>query len=202
VDITKFSPSLERLVEQIAHLPGLGRKSAARIALHILRQPEEEAQALAQAITDVKTRIHLCRVCSNFTEDDVCSICADTRRDNSLICVVETPGDVMRLEKTGAFRGLYHVLGGTLSPLDGVGPEDLRVSELFERLKSNQVREIILATNSTTDGDATAMYLSHGLKDRGISVTRLARGVPVGSEIEQVDDVTLASALQSRTQVN
>jgi recombination protein RecR len=201
MDASKYSPSLERLVEQIAKLPGLGRKSAARLALHILRESEENAQALAQAILDVKANIHLCRICSNFTEEDVCSICADTRRDAALICVVETPSDVMRLERTGVFRGLYHVLGGALSPLDGIGPGDLRITELFARFGDGVVREVILATNPNTDGDATALYLQREIKQRGVVVSRIARGVPVGAELEQVDEVTLASALEARTRL-
>jgi recombination protein RecR len=202
LDVSKFSPSLERLVERIAKLPGLGRKSAARLALHILRQPEDEARELAQAILDVRSKIHLCRICSNFTEDDVCSICSDARRDHGLICVVETPGDVLRLERTGSFRGVYHVLGGTLSPLDDIGPDDLRIAELLERVKIGGVREVILATNPTTEGDATALYLSPALKEHGVAVSRIARGVPVGAELEQVDEVTLASALESRTRMS
>jgi recombination protein RecR len=202
MEVSRYSPSLERLVERISKLPGLGRKSAARLALHILRQPDEDARALAQAIIDVKERIHLCRVCANFTEDELCPMCADPRRDSGLICVVETPGDVLRIERTGAFRGLYHVLGGTLSPLDGIGPDELRITELFARLHEGAVREVILATNPTTDGDATALYLVRTLKERNIPASRLARGVPVGSELEQVDEVTLASALESRTRIS
>jgi len=201
-DVSKYSPSLERLVEVISRLPGLGRKSAARLALHILRGTDDEASQLAQAILDVKSRIRLCRVCSNFTENDVCSICADPRRDHAIICVVETPGDVLRLEKTGRHRGLYHVLGGTLSPLDGVGPDDLRVAELLARVKDGTIREVILATNPTTDGDATALYLVPALKERGVTVSRIARGVPVGAELEQVDEITLASALDARTRMS
>jgi recombination protein RecR len=201
-DVAKFSPSLERLVEKIAKLPGLGRKSAARLALHILRQPEEEARELAQAILDVKHKIHLCRICANFTENEVCSICSDTRRDQALICVVETPGDVLRLERTGSFRGTYHVLGGALSPLDDVGPDDLRIAELVERVKEGKTREVILATNATADGDATAHYLLDLLKEHGVAVSRIARGVPVGAEIEQVDEVTLASALELRQRLS
>ncbi|MBI5059548.1 recombination protein RecR [candidate division KSB1 bacterium] len=200
--MSQFAPSLERLVDQIAKLPGLGRKSAARLALFILRQPETDAHALAQAILDVKARIRLCQQCSNFTEDELCAICSDHKRDAGLICVVETPGDVLRLEKLGAYRGLYHVLGGALSPLDGVGPDSLRIAELYERLRSGQVREVILATNANTDGDATALYLTRELKALGLMVSRIARGVPVGSEIEQVDEVTLASALEGRVRVS
>jgi recombination protein RecR len=202
MDAFRFSPSLERLVDLIAKLPGLGRKSAARLALHILRHSDEEAEALAQAILDVKHRVRLCSVCSNFTEAEVCSICTDPKRDHSLICVVETPGDVIRLEKSGAYRGLYHVLGGTLSPLDGIGPDDLRVAELFQRAGDEAVREVILATNPTTDGDATALYLLRTLKANGMAVSRIARGVPVGAELEHVDEVTLASALEARTRIS
>ncbi|HEY3294643.1 MAG TPA: recombination mediator RecR [bacterium] len=202
MDVARFSPSLERLVELISKLPGLGRKSAARLALHILRHSEDEAEALAQAILDVKRRVHLCRVCSNFTEGEICSICADPKRDQSVICVVETPSDVLRLEKSGAFRGLYHVLGGTLSPLDGIGPDDLRIAELTQRTKDEAVREVILATNPTTDGDATALYLVRALKSNGLAVSRIARGVPVGAELEHVDEVTIASAMESRTRLS
>jgi recombination protein RecR len=200
MDVTKFSPSLERLVEQISKLPGLGRKSAARLALHILRAPDEEAAALAQAIVDVKSKIHLCRICSNFTEDETCSICADQRRNHGIICVVETPGDVLRIERTG-FRGVYHVLGGTLSPLDGIGPQDLRIAELFERVIGGTVSEVILAISPTTDGDTTALYLIRELKERRINVSRIARGVPVGAELEHVDEVTLTSAIEARTRI-
>jgi recombination protein RecR len=201
MDAFKYSPSLERLIDHISKLPGLGKKSAARLALHILRGTDEYAQNLSQAILDVKANIHFCKVCSNFTEEDICSICADQRRDAGLICVVEVPSDVMRLERTGAFRGLYHVLGGALSPLDGIGPNDLRISELFDRFKDGSVREVILATNPNTDGDATALFLTRALKERGVAVSRIARGVPVGAELEQVDEVTLASAIESRTRV-
>jgi recombination protein RecR len=201
MDAFKYSPSLERLIDHISKLPGLGKKSAARLALHILRGSDDDARNLSQAILDVKANIHFCRVCSNFTEEEVCSICSDLRRDAALICVVETPSDVMRLEKTGAFRGRYHVLGGALSPLDGIGPADLRIAELFDRVKDGSIQEVILATNPNTDGDATALFLSRSLKERGVMVSRIARGVPVGAELEQVDEVTLASAIESRTRL-
>ena len=198
---SKFSPSLDRLVELIAKLPGLGRKSAPRLALFILNQTDDDAKNLAQAILDVKSKIKLCRTCSNFTEEEYCSLCLDPRRDRGIICVVETPGDVIRLEKTNSFRGLYHVLGGALSPLEGISPDDLRIAALFERLQDGSVREIILATNATTDGDATALYLARELRDHGLTVSRIARGVPIGAELEHVDEVTLASAMESRTRV-
>jgi recombination protein RecR len=197
----RFSPSLDRLVDLIAKLPGLGRKSAARLALHLLLQPDENARNLAQAILDVRAKIRLCRTCSSFTEEEYCALCRDVKRDRGLICVVETPGDVLRLERTGSFRGLYHVLGGALSPLEGVGPEDLRIAQLFDRLAEDSVREIILAMNVTTDGDATALYLARELKDRGMTVSRIARGVPIGAELEHVDEATLASALEARTRI-
>jgi recombination protein RecR len=197
--VIALSPSLEKLITEIAKLPGLGRKSAARLALFILRQPVEDAQRLADAILDVKNKIHLCTVCANLTEDDICSICSDHKRDHGMICVVETPGDVITLEKTGAMRGLYHVLGGALSPLYGIGPADLRVQELFNRVKDGSVREVILATNPTPEGDATALFLAHELNERKIPVSRIARGVPIGAELENVDEVTLARALEGRT---
>jgi recombination protein RecR len=201
VNESRFSPSLDRLIEAIAKLPGLGRKSAARIALYILQQSEDDARSLAQAILDVKSKIRLCKTCSNFTEEDYCYLCRDMRRDRGIICVVETPGDVLRLEKTGSYRGLYHVLGGALSPLEGIGPEDLRIPQLFERLTTDSIREVIIATNPTADGDATALYLARELNALGMAVSRIARGVPIGAELEQVDEVTLASALEARTKI-
>ena len=198
---SKFSPSLDRLVELISKLPGLGRKSAARLALFILHQTEDDAKNLAQAILDVKSKIRLCATCSNFTEEEYCSFCRDPRRDRGIICVVETPGDVLRLEKTGSYRGLYHVLGGALSPLEGIGPEDLRIAALFDRLGNGDVREIILATNPTADGDATALYLARELRNHTLIVSRIARGVPIGAELEHVDEVTLASAMETRTRI-
>jgi recombination protein RecR len=199
--VIPLSPSLDRLITEIAKLPGLGRKSAARLALFILRQSEDDARRLADAILDVKQRIHLCSVCANLTEDDLCSVCSDHKRDRGLICVVETPGDVLTLEKTNVYRGLYHVLGGALSPLDGISPQDLRTSELFDRLKDGSVREVILATNPTPEGDVTALFLARELNGRKIAVSRIARGVPIGAELENVDEVTLARALEGRTSV-
>jgi recombination protein RecR len=182
--VSTLSPSLEKLITLIARLPGLGRKSASRIALYILSHPDDDARELARAIMDVKTKIHLCKQCANLTEDEFCSICTDRKRDTSLVCVVESPTDILRLEKAGVYRGLYHVLGGTLSPLDGIGPETLRMNELFQRIKSGGIREVILALSPTTDGDATALYLMRELKSFDAKISRIARGVPVGAELE------------------
>ncbi len=197
--MSQMSPTLERLVDQIAKLPGLGKKSALRLAMHILKQSESDARALAEAIMQVKMRLHMCARCGNLTEVELCSICSDAKRDNGLLCIVESPQDILRLEKATAFRGIYHVLGGVLSPLDGVGPEALRMAELWNRTERETFREVILALSPTADGDATSLYLLRELKDRGISASRLARGVPIGAELEQVDEVTLARAMAERT---
>ena len=196
----EFSPALERLVGLLAKLPGLGPKSAGRIALHILRAPKSEIDALAEALIEVKTRIRFCTVCFNLTEEDPCLICRNLKRDRSLICVVETPGDVLMIEKTKGYRGLFHVLGGALSPLDGIAPENLRIQELLQRIDAS-VSEVILATNPTTEGDATALYLAQALKPKGVRVTRIARGVPVGADLEHVDEVTLSKALEGRADI-
>jgi recombination protein RecR len=196
----EFSPALERLVGLLAKLPGLGPKSAARIALHILRAPKSEIDELAEALSEVKTRIRFCSVCFNLTEEDPCLICRNLKRDRSLICVVETPGDVLMIEKTKGYRGLFHVLGGALSPLDGIAPENLRIQELLQRIDAS-VSEVILATNPTTEGDATALYLAQALKPKGVRVTRIARGVPVGADLEHVDEVTLSKALEGRAEI-
>ncbi|MFH1009862.1 MAG: recombination mediator RecR [bacterium] len=196
----EFSPALERLTGLLAKLPGLGPKSAARIALHVMRAPKTEVDALSEALTEVKKRIKFCSICFNLTEEDPCSICRNPKRDRSLICVVETPSDVLMIEKTKGYRGLFHVLGGALSPLDGVSPEDLRIQELIRRMDAS-THEVILATNPTTEGDATALYLAQVLKPKGVRVTRIACGVPVGSDLEHVDEVTLAKALEGRSEI-
>ena len=197
-----MSPTLERLVDQISKLPGLGKKSALRLALHILKQSENDARALADAIIQVKMRLHMCKRCGNLTEIELCGICSDAKRDGGLLCIVESPQDILRLEKATGYRGVYHVLGGVLSPLDGIGPESLRMAELWGRTKLEQFREVILALSPTADGDATSLYLLRELKDRNIAASRLARGVPIGAELEQVDEVTLARALAERTRVD
>ena len=200
--MTELSPALERLVTLIAKFPGLGRKSASRIAIHLLHSSTEDALALAQAIQDVKTKIRLCAQCGNLTEETLCSICLDPKRDQKLVCVVESPTEIIRLEKTASYRGLHHVLGGMLSPLDGVGPEALRINELLERLKTSRISEVVLALSPNADGDTTSLYLARELKDCGVKVSRIARGVPVGAEIEHVDEVTLARAMEDRTSVD
>ena len=192
-----FSPLVDNLIAQLSRLPGVGTRTAQRLAFHILRVPKEEAFALADAIREVKERIGFCRECGNLTEEELCGICADARRDRSIICVVEQPADLLSLERTHEFRGLYHVLGGALSPLDGVEPEHLRVDELLRRVDRNGVREVVLATNPNMTGEATAAYLADRLRD-SVRVTRLASGLPVGGDLEYADEVTLGRALSGR----
>ena len=195
------SKYLELLVEELAKLPSIGQKSAQRLALHILRGSKEDSVRLADAIRAVKERVGLCRVCGNFSDEDPCRLCSDPQRDASLVCVVEQPGDVMAFERTGQYRGRYHVLGGSLSPLDGRNPEDLRIRSLLERLRGATVTEVILGTNPNVAGEATALYLSRLLVPLGVRVTRIARGVPMGSDLEYSDQVTLARALEGRREV-
>jgi recombination protein RecR len=195
------SKYLELLVEELAKLPSIGQKTAQRLALHLLRASKEDSLRLAEAIRAVKERVGLCRVCGNFSDEDPCCLCADPQRDAAVVCVVEQPGDVLAFERTGQFRGRYHVLGGALSPLDGTHPEDLRIAPLLERLRDGVVTEIILATNPNVAGEATALYLSRLLAPLGVRVTRIARGVPMGSDLEYSDQVTLARALEGRREV-
>ena len=192
-----LSPAVENLVAQLTRLPGIGSRTAQRLAFHILQVPKEEAHALAQAIDDVKERVRFCRECGNLTESELCDVCEDARRDRSVICVVEQPVDVVSVERTGEYRGLYHVLGGALSPLDGVEPADLRIDGLLARVAANGVTEVVLATNPTMTGEATAAYLADRLRDR-VTVTRLASGLPVGGDLEYADEVTLGRALAGR----
>jgi recombination protein RecR len=195
------SKYLELLVEELTKLPSIGQKSAQRLAMHLLRVPKEDALRLAEAIRAVKERVGFCSQCGNFSESDPCLICTDPARDGSIICVVEQPVDVLAFERTGQYRGRYHVLGGALSPLEGTHPEDLRIPQLLNRLKDGTVREIILATNPNVAGEATALYLSRLLGPLGVRVTRIARGVPMGSDLEYSDMVTLARALEGRREV-
>ena len=195
-----LSPAVENLVAQLSRLPGVGTRTAHRLAFHLLQRPADEALALASAIEDVKERVRFCRDCGNLTEDEVCSICLDARRDHSVICVVEQPVDLLSLERTAEFRGLYHVLGGSLSPLDGVEPEHLRIDELLARVERNGVQEVVLATNPNMTGEATAAYLADRLRGR-VRVTRLASGLPVGGDLEYADEVTLGRALTGRREM-
>ena len=195
-----FSPSVENLVAQLTRLPGVGQRTAQRLAFHILQVPKDEALALAAAIVDVKERVRFCRECGNLTEEEVCAICTDTRRDHAIVCVVEQPADLVSVERTHEYRGLYHVLGGALSPLDGVEPEHLRIDELLRRVETNGVQEVVLATNPNMTGEATAAFLADRLRGR-VRVTRLASGLPVGSDLEYADEVTLGRALLGRREM-
>jgi recombination protein RecR len=188
---------VDNLVAQLTRLPGIGTRTAQRLAFHILAVPSDEANALGHAIADVKERVRPCRECGNLTEDELCGVCLDTRRDRTVICVVEQPADVLSLERTHEYRGLYHVLGGALSPMDGVEPRDLRIEQLLERAGDGVVEEVVLATNPTMTGEATAAYLADRLRER-VSVTRLASGLPVGGDLEYADEVTLGRALSGR----
>src|SRR5581483_2022524 len=196
-----FSPSVENLVAQLTRLPGIGQRTAQRLAFHILQRPGAEALALATAIAEVKERVRFCRECGNLTEDETCAICLDARRDQTTICVVEQPVDVVSLERTNEYRGLYHVLGGALSPIDGVEPGDLRIDELLRRVDANGIREVVLATNPTMTGEATAAYLADRLRDR-VRVTRPAGGPPVGGALEYEDGVPLGGPPAGRREMS
>ena len=197
-----YAPPVQRLVTELSKLPGIGNRTAQRLAFHLLRSTPEDATALAEAIREVKEKIGLCEVCFNLTDEARCRICQDPRRDHGLICVVEEPSDVIPMERTHEYHGIYHVLGGALSPIDGVDPEDLKIAELFARAASadGAVREIVLATNPTTTGEATALHIADQLRVRApqVTVTRLASGLPVGSDLEYADEVTLGKALAGR----
>ena len=195
-----LSPAVENLVAQLTRLPGVGTRTAHRLAFHLLRVPKDEAQALAAAIGDVKERVRFCAECGNLTEEERCGICRDERRDRTLVCVVEQPADLVSLERTHEYRGLYHVLGGSLSPIDGVEPEHLRIDELMGRVESNGIQEVVLATNPNMTGEATAAYLADRLRGR-VRVTRLASGLPVGGDLEYADEVTLGRALAGRREM-
>ena len=196
-----FPAALERLTEQFARLPGIGMKSAQRLAFYVLSLPKDEAQSFAQAILDAKDSVRLCPVCQNLTDQELCAICADPERDHSLICVVAEPKDVIAMERAREYHGVYHVLHGVISPLSHVGPDDLRIRELLNRVADGSVREVIMATNPDTEGEATAMYLSRLLRPMGVKVTRLAYGIPVGSQLEYADEVTLLRALEGRQEI-
>ncbi len=191
------SETIEQLIEEFAQLPSIGRKTAQRLAMHVLKMPKEEVAAFAKALIDVKEKVRYCSTCFNITESDPCSICASAKRNRKIICVVEEPNDVIAVEKTHEFNGLYHVLGGALSPLDGIGPEDLKVKELLSRL-NGEIDELILALNPNVEGETTTLYLAKLLKPLNIKITRIARGLPIGSDLEFADEATLTRALEGR----
>jgi recombination protein RecR len=198
-----LAPPVNRLITELARLPGIGQRTAQRLAFHVLRASDEEALALAAAIKEVKEQVGQCEVCFNLAVGPRCRICEDERRDGAVICVVEEPSDVIPIERTNEFHGRYHVLGGALSPIDGVDPEDIRVAELFTRVDGGAVREVVVATNSTTTGEATALYIAEELRARApsVAVTRLASGLPVGADLEYADEITLGKALRGRHQL-
>ncbi|HEY2854428.1 MAG TPA: recombination mediator RecR [Gemmatimonadaceae bacterium] len=189
---------IDDLASELAKLPGIGRKTALRLTYHLLKQPAEQSRRLAEVLASLRERVHPCERCFNLTEGDLCAICSDPRRDATLLCVVEEAPDIGAIERAGEFRGLYHVLGGRLSPLDGVGPESLRIDDLVRRVAENDIREVILATNPSLEGEATALYVQRQLASRPVTVTRIARGLPVGGDLEYADGVTIAQALAAR----
>ena len=197
-----YAKSLSKLIAELGKLPGIGGKSAQRLAFHILSLTDDQAAALAGAITEAKQNIKYCSVCGNFTDSEVCPICSDTSRDNSVICVVESPKDVFAMERAGSFKGRYHVLHGAISPMDGIGPSDINLKSLITRLQSDDyVKEVILATSPRVEGEATAMYISKLLKPAGLKVTRIAYGLPVGGDLEYADEVTLSKAIEGRKEL-
>lgn len=195
------SPAVERLVDAFRRLPGVGKRSAERLALHVLSAPAEEAVRLAEAVREARARVRACDVCGNLAETDPCDICADERRDHGLICVVERPIGAIAIEKSGVFRGVFHVLNGALNPIEGVGPSELRIDRLTRRVREGGVREVIVATNATAEGEATALYLAKVLAPLGVQVTRIAHGVPMGGGLEFADDATLSHAMEGRRQL-
>lgn len=196
-----YADAVAKLIEELAKLPGIGPKTAQRLAFHILRGSKESAYSLAKAVVNAKEKVGYCSVCCNLTDVDPCRICSNTGRDRSLICVVEDPRDVAAFERTREFKGYYHVLHGAISPMEGIGPDQLRIKELLERIQSEELREVIIATNSSIEGEATAMYLAKLIKPLGIKVTRLAQGIPVGGDIEYADEVTLSRAFAGRREM-
>ena len=193
--------SIDNLTARLNRLPGIGIKTAQRLAYHILDLDPDEVRGLAEALTDAKSRVHYCPVCGNYTEDELCSVCSDPKRDRSLICVVRDARDVSFMERMREFRGCYHVLGGTLSPMDGVGPDDIRIAELISRVKEGEVKEVILATNPDVEGEATASFIAGKLKPMGVKTTRIAHGIPIGGNLEYVDEMTLFKAMENRREV-
>jgi recombination protein RecR len=196
-----FAEPLARLIQEFKRLPGIGQKSAQRLAFHVLRAGRDEAARLAQALLDVKDKLRLCEACNNISDSELCPFCADPRRDRTVVCVVEEPHNIVPVETTRQFEGIYHVLHGSISPLRGIGPERLKIGGLLERIRTGEVKEVILATNPTVEGEATAVYLSRLLKPLGVRVTRIAMGIPVGSDLEFADEVTMSKSLENRREM-
>ena len=196
-----YSTAFAKLIDIFRSLPGVGQKSAVRMAYHILSLSDEQVEYMAQTLVSVKAKTHYCPVCKNITEEDICQICSNINRDKSIICVVERPRDVIAMEKTGEFNGTYHVLHGAISPVDGIGPDDLTIDDLIKRVKTGEIAEVIMANNPSIDGEATAMYISKMMKPYNVKVTRIAYGLPVGGDLEYADQVTLAKALEGRTEI-
>jgi recombination protein RecR len=196
-----YAAPIAKLIDELSKLPGVGNKTAQRLAFHILNMSWEDVLQLSSSITNAKKNIKHCKICSNITDSDICNICSNVKRDSSMICVVEDPKDVVAMEKTREFKGLYHVLNGAISPMEGIGPDEIRIKELLRRVADNEINEIILATNPNIEGEATAMYISRLLKPAGIKVTRIAHGVPVGGDLEYADEVTLMKALEGRREI-
>lgn len=199
--MTQYPASITNLIKQISRLPGIGEKTAERLAMHILRSPRKEAQELAQSIVQVKERVQLCTRCYGLSDGELCTICADPTRDATVLCVVEQPADMVAVEKSGAFRGLYHILSGVLSPMNGVGPDDIRISELLSKIEHPQLKEVVLATSTSVEGESTAAYIAQRLANHTVKVTRIASGVPMGGDLKYVDQVTLKKAMEARHNV-
>ena len=196
-----YPASILNLIKQISRLPGIGEKTAERLALYILRSPQRDAQELAQSILEVKDKVRLCTQCYGLSDADLCKICSDPARDASVVCVVEQPADMVAVEKSGAFRGRYHILAGALSPMNGIGPEDIRINELLKKIEAQQLQEIVLATSTNVEGEATAAYIAQRLKAYSVKVTRIASGVPIGGDLKYVDQVTMKKAMEARHDV-
>ena len=196
-----YTPALQKLIDELGKLPGVGPKSAQRIAFHLIKLPEQDALSLANSIQEAKQKVRFCERCFNMSDEAICEICSDTQRDSSLVCVVEEPRDIVALERTREYKGLYHVLQGAINPIDGVGPEQLKIRELLERLKGNTLQEVILCTNPNIEGEATAMYLAKLIEPLGIQVSRIASGLPVGGDLEYADELTLGRALEGRRKI-
>lgn len=199
--MSQYTESIGRLIDELTKLPGIGEKTAQRLTFFLLKASEEDVKQLAQALVDVKARVHYCSVCGNITEHDPCAICSSAKRNRTIICVVEEPNDLLAIERTREYHGLYHVLMGTLSPLDGIGPEDIRIQELLKRLQEEPCEEVIIATNPNVEGEATATYLVRLLKPLGIKITRIAHGIPVGGDLEYADEMTMTRALEGRREL-